>query len=247
MSGRLAGKRAFITAAGAGIGRATALAFVREGAEVVATDIDAAALATLRGEAATIVTEPLDVTDPAAIAASAGRWRDRDILFNAAGWVPGGSVLETSDADWARALDVNVTSMFRMIRAFLPGMLERRSGSIINVASVASSIKAVPNRFAYSATKAAVIGITKAVAADFIAQGVRCNAICPGTVETPSLVARLKATGDEAAARAAFISRQPMGRFGTAGEVAELAVYLAGDEAAFTTGQAHVIDGGWTA
>lgn len=243
MSGRLSGKRAFVTAAGAGIGRAAALAFAREGAHVVATDIDEAALAALEG----VTAERLDVTDPDAVIAAAAKWGDRDILLNAAGWVHSGSVLETSDADWDRAVDLNVTSMVRTIRAFLPGMLTRGGGSIVNVASVASSIKAVPNRFAYSATKAAVIGITKAVAADFIGQGVRCNAICPGTVDTPSLGERLRATGDEAAARAAFIARQPMGRLGTAEEIAHLCVYLASDEAAFTTGQAHVIDGGWTA
>ncbi|MBL8554958.1 MAG: SDR family oxidoreductase [Phenylobacterium sp.] len=243
MSGRLSGKRAFVTAAGAGIGRATALAFAREGAHVVASDIDEAALATLDG----VTAERLDVTDPDAVIAAAARWPDREILFNAAGWVPNGSVLETSDADWARALDLNVTSMVRTIRAFLPGMLARGAGSIVNVSSVASSIKAAPNRFAYSATKAAVIGITKAVSADFVTQGIRCNAICPGTVDTPSLTERLKATGDEAAARIAFIARQPMGRLGTADEIAHLAVYLASDEAAFTTGQAHVIDGGWAA
>ena len=244
---RLAGKRAFVTAAGAGIGRATALAFAREGADVVATDIDAGALAALAAEAPGIVIAHLDVSDPAAVIDAAARWGDRDVLFNAAGWVPSGSILDTSEADWARAVDVNVTSMVRTIRAFLPAMLAAGGGSIINVASVASSIKAVPNRFAYSATKAAVIGLTKAVAADFVAQGIRCNAICPGTVDTPSLGERLKATGDEAAARAAFIARQPMGRLGTADEIASLAVYLASDEAAFTTGQAHVIDGGWTA
>jgi 2-keto-3-deoxy-L-fuconate dehydrogenase len=243
MSGRLSGKRAFVTAAGAGIGRATALAFAREGAHVVATDIDERALAALEG----VTAERLDVTDAGAVLMAAAKWGDRDILFNAAGWVPNGSVLETSDADWDRAVDLNVTSMMRTIRAFLPGMLARGAGSIVNVASVASSIKAVPNRFAYSATKAAIIGMTKAVAADFIGQGIRCNAICPGTVDTPSLGERLKATGDEAAARAAFIARQPLGRLGTADEIAHLAVYLASDEAAFTTGQAHVIDGGWAA
>lgn len=243
MSGRLAGKRAFVTAAGAGIGRATALAFAREGAHVVATDIDEAALGALDG----VTTERLDVTDGEAVAAAAARWGDRDILVNAAGWVPNGSVLETSDADWARAFDLNVTSMMRTIRAFLPAMLTGGGGSIINVASVASSIKAAPNRFAYSATKAAVIGLTKAVAADFVTRGIRCNAICPGTVDTPSLAERLRATGDEAAARAAFVARQPMGRLGTAEEIAHLAVYLASDEAAFTTAQAHVIDGGWAA
>ncbi len=245
MIGRLAGKRAFVTAAGAGIGRATALAFAREGAHVIATDIDAAALRGLETIGLTI--RPLDVTDGEAILAAAAEAGACDVLFNAAGWVPNGSVLETSDADWARAFDLNVTSMMRTIRAFLPAMLEDGGGSIVNVSSVASSLKGVPNRFAYSATKAAVIGMTKAVAADFVSRGIRCNAICPGTVDTPSLSERLRATGDETAARTAFIARQPMGRLGTAEEVANLAVYLASDESAFTTGQAHVIDGGWTA
>jgi len=247
MSGRLSGKRAFVTAAGAGIGRAAALAFAREGAAVVASDIDEAALSSLAREGEGIDVLRLDVTNPAAIAAAAERFADRNILLNAAGWVAGGNVLETSDADWTRSFDLNVTAMFRVIRAFLPGMIAGGGGSILNVASVASSLKGVPNRFAYSASKAAVIGITKAVAADFVDQGVRCNAICPGTIDTPSLRDRLKATGDEAVARAAFIARQPMGRFGTAEEIAHLAVYLASDEAAFTTGQVHVIDGGWTA
>jgi 2-keto-3-deoxy-L-fuconate dehydrogenase len=212
----------------------------------VATDIDGLALADLTEDAPGITTAQLDVTDAKAVAAAAARWPQTNVLFNAAGWVPSGSILETSDADWARAVDLNVTAMFRMIRAFLPGMLAGGGGSIVNVSSVASSIAGVPNRFAYSATKAAVIGLTKAVAADFVAQGVRCNAICPGTVDTPSLAERLRATGDEANARAAFIARQPMGRLGTADEVAALAVYLAGDESSFTTGQVHVIDGGWT-
>lgn len=246
MSGRLAGKRAFVTAAGAGIGRATALAFAREGAAVVATDIDAPALARLEGEAAALAVEPLDVTDPDAIIAAAARHGALDILFNAAGWVPSGTVLDCTEADWSRAFDLNVTSMFRVIKAFLPAMLDAGGGSIINVASVASSIKGAPNRFAYGATKAAIIGLTKAVAADYVTRGVRVNAICPGTVDTPSLGERLAATGDYEAARKAFVARQAMGRLGTADEVASLAVYLAGDESAFITGQAHIIDGGWS-
>jgi 2-keto-3-deoxy-L-fuconate dehydrogenase len=246
VSGRLSGKQAFVTAAGAGIGRAAALAFAREGALVVATDVDEAGLASLAAEARGIETERLDATDPEAVADAAQRRVKTNVLFNAAGWVPNGTVLDCTEEDWLRAFDLNVTSMFRTIKAFLPAMLECGGGSIVNVASVASSIKGAPNRFAYGATKAAVIGLTKAVAADFVTRNIRCNAICPGTVDTPSLTARLAATGDEAAARAAFIARQAMGRLGTAEEIAQLAVYLASDEASFTTGQAHVIDGGWS-
>jgi 2-keto-3-deoxy-L-fuconate dehydrogenase len=245
MTGRLAGKTAFVTAAGAGIGRATAKAFAAEGAQVIATDIDARALESLAAESGGLETERLDVTDPEAILAAARRRGPVDVLFNAAGWVPSGPILDCTDEDWDRAFAINVTSMFRIIRAFLPGMLERRSGSIINVSSVASSIKGVPNRFAYGATKAAVIGLTKAVGADYVDRGVRCNAICPGTVDTPSLEQRLAATGDAVAARAAFVARQAMGRLGSPEEIAALAVYLAADESSFTTGQTHVIDGGW--
>ena len=245
MSGRLSGKKAFVTAAGAGIGRAIALAFAREGAEVVAADMDAAALETLAKEAKLAV-HLLDVTDAAAIAASAAGADAVGILVNAAGWVTNGSVLDCTEEDWRRTLDLNVTSMFRMIKAFLPAMLERGAGSILNIASVASSITGAPNRFAYGASKAAVMGLTKAVATDFVTKGIRCNAICPGTIDTPSLAQRMAAMGDYEKARAAFIARQPMGRLGTAQEVAHLAVYLASDEAAFTTGAVHVIDGGWT-
>ena len=240
MTGRLLGKRAVVTAAGAGSGRATALAFAREGAAVLATDIDAAALASLQG----VETRRLDATDAAALASLAQS--PADILVLAAGRVPQGSILDCSEEDWRLAFEFNVTSMYRAVRAFLPGMLERGSGSIVTIASIASSVKGVPDRFAYGATKAAVIGLTKSVAADFVARGVRCNAICPGTVDTPSLAGRMAATGDAQAARAAFVARQPMGRLGSAHEVASLAVYLASDEAAFTTGQIHVIDGGWT-
>jgi 2-keto-3-deoxy-L-fuconate dehydrogenase len=250
MSQRLAGKTAFVTAAGQGIGRATALAFVREGARVIATDINREALGTLEAECG-CTTRVLDVTDPKAIAAAAAEAGAIDVLFNGAGFVHAGTVLDCSEDDWDFAFELNVRSQFRTIKAFLPGMLERGRGSIINVASVAGSIKGAPNRFAYGATKAAVIGLTKSVAADFITRGVRCNAICPGTVESPSwhdrVVAQAKATGQTIEqVEAAFVARQPMGRVGTAAEIAALAVYLASDESAFTTGTAQIIDGGWS-
>ena len=243
--GRLSGKRAFVTAAGAGIGQATALAFAREGAAVTATDIDEAALASLTAEAPAIATLLLDVRDDVAVAAALSGAAP-DILFNCAGFVHHGTILDMSDADWAFSWDLNVTSMVRTIRAALPGMLERGSGTVINMASVASSIRGAPNRFAYGATKAAVIGLTKALAADYVTRGIRANAICPGTVESPSLEGRINAQADPVAARAAFIARQPMGRLGKPEEVAALAVYLASDEARYTTGQAHIIDGGWS-
>ena len=238
--GRLAGKTALITAAGQGIGRATAEQFAREGATVWATDIDEAALAGLTG----CKTARLDVRDAAMIAEIIAQSGPLDILFNCAGIVPAGTILDCTEEEWARAFDLNVTAMYRMAKAALPGMLAKGGGVILNMASVASSIKGVPNRFAYGATKAAVIGLTKAIAADFVTQGIRCNAICPGTVDTPSLHDRLRATGDYEAARKAFVARQPMGRLGTAEEIAGLAVYLASDEATYTTGQACVIDGG---
>ncbi|HVK32456.1 MAG TPA: SDR family oxidoreductase [Burkholderiaceae bacterium] len=249
-SQRLAGKTAFLTAAGQGIGRATALAFVREGARVIATDINADALAALAKETG-CTTLTLDVLDPAAIDAAAKAHGAVDVLFNCAGFVHAGSVLECSENDWAFAFDLNVRSMYRTIKAFLPGMLAKGSGSVINMASAASSIKGVPNRFVYATTKAAVIGLTKSVAADFVAKGVRCNAICPGTIESPSLRERIdsqaQASGKTAAdVEAMFVSRQPMGRLGRAEEIAALAVYLASDESAFTTGTTNVIDGGWS-
>ncbi len=249
-SKRLAGKTAIVTAAGQGIGRATAEAFVREGARVIATDINADTLASLR-QACGCQTEVLDVLQPQAIGALAAREPEIDILFNAAGFVHAGTVLDCTEAEWDFAFDLNVRSQFRMIKAFLPGMLRKGGGSIINVASVASSIKGAPNRFVYGASKAAIIGLTKAVAADYVAKGVRCNAICPGTVESPSLrdriAAQAKATGQTLAqTEAFFVERQPMGRLGRTDEIAALAVYLASDDAAFTTGTTQIIDGGWS-
>ncbi len=240
--GRLEGKRAWVTAAAQGIGRETALAFAREGARVLATDIDAVGL---EGLGAGVETLQLDVTDAGAVAALATGRPAPDVLFNCAGYVHNGTILECEEKDWDFSFDLNVRSMYRMIRASLPAMLERGSGSIINMSSVASSVKGVPNRFVYTATKAAVIGLTKAIAADFVGAGIRCNAICPGTVDTPSLGERIAAFDDPAQARRDFIARQPLGRLGTAAEVASLAVYLASDESSYTTGAIHVIDGGW--
>jgi 2-keto-3-deoxy-L-fuconate dehydrogenase len=242
---RLKGKTAFITAAGQGIGRATAELFIREGARVIATDLNAAALAGLDCE-----THALDVTKAADVAALAERVGVVDILFNCAGYVHAGTILECEEKDWAFSFELNATAMFRTIRAFLPGMLGR-GGSIVNMSSAASSVKGVPNRFAYGASKAAVIGITKSVAADFVGQKIRCNAICPGTVESPSLAQRIaeqaRASGqDQATVRQAFMARQPMGRLGRPEEIAALALYLASDESAFTTGTVQVIDGGWS-
>jgi 2-keto-3-deoxy-L-fuconate dehydrogenase len=253
MSDRLAGKTAFITAAGQGIGRATAEAFVREGARVIASDINEALLADLK-QATGCATRRLDVTDAGAVAAAAKETLGQgpiDILFNGAGYVHAGTILDCDEKAFDFSFDLNVRSMYRMIRAFLPTMLEAGGGSIINVASVASSIKGAPNRFVYGATKAAVIGLTKSIAADFITRGIRCNAICPGTVESPSLreriAAQARASGQtEAQVQQAFVSRQPMGRIGKAEEIAALAVYLGSDESRFTTGTAQVIDGGWS-
>jgi 2-keto-3-deoxy-L-fuconate dehydrogenase len=237
------GKSVLVTAAAQGIGRAIALAFAAAGAKVMATDINEVVLKEIDGQNG-IVTRKLNVLDDAAIRALVTEVGRVDVLVNCAGVVHNGSILEMKDEDLEFAVDLNVKSMIRTIRAVLPGMLERKDGAIVNIASIASSIKGVPNRCAYGITKAAVIGLTKSVAADFVAQGIRINAICPGTIESPSLQERLRAQGDYEAARAAFIARQPIGRFGTPEEVADLAVYLAG--ATYTTGQAYVIDGGWT-
>ncbi|ATN35649.1 NAD(P)-dependent oxidoreductase [Rhizobium sp. ACO-34A] len=243
MSLPLENKRALVTAAGQGIGRASALAFARAGATVVATDINADALKSLAGEA-NIETRVLDVLKDEAVASVIAEAGPFDVLFNCAGFVHAGSILDMPDKDLDFAFDLNVRAMVRTIRAVLPAMLERGGGAIINMASVASSMKGVPNRCAYSVTKAAVIGLTKSVAADYVAQGIRCNAICPGTVESPSLQDRMKAQGDYETSRTAFIARQPMGRLGTPEEIADLAVHLA--TATYTTGQAYAIDGGWT-
>jgi len=251
---RLDGKRALITAAGQGIGRASALAFVREGAQVIAADINQEALQRLKNEVPGIETLQLDVTNADAIAAFVAAHQGDaafDVLFNCAGIVHAGSVLECGEDDWNFAWQLNVTAMYRLIQGLLPGMLARGGGSIINMSSVASSLKGVSNRFAYCTTKAAVIGMTKAIAADFVGQGMRCNAICPGTVESPSLQQRIAEqahaqSSSTDAIHAAFVARQPMGRLGQPDEIAALAVYLASDESAFTTGTCQVIDGGWS-
>jgi len=239
MAGRLAGKRAVITAAAQGIGRSSAEMFAAEGAEVIATDIEEGKLAGLMG----CITRRLDVTDAEAVRRFVADTGPVDVLFNCAGYVHNGTILDCEERDWAFSFDLNVTAMFRLCKGLLPGMLERGGGSIVNMASVASSVKGVPNRFAYGASKAAVIGLTKSIAADFAARNIRCNAICPGTVETPSLEDRMRSQGDYETARRAFIARQPMGRLGRPEEIAYLALYLASDESAYTTGTIHVIDG----
>lgn len=246
--GRLDGKTCLITAAGQGIGKATALAMTEEGARVVATDINEAALGDL--DAGGCETRVLDVRDPVSIAEAQKAVGALDVLFNCAGFVAHGSILDCDEESWAFSLDLNMTAMFRVTKAFLPDMIGTGGGTIINMSSAASSVMAVPNRFVYGATKAGVIGMTKSIAADFIGQGIRAHAICPGTVESPSLENRIRKLGETMggyeAARAAFISRQPMGRIGKPEEIAALAVYLASDEAAYSTGTIHVIDGGWS-
>jgi 2-keto-3-deoxy-L-fuconate dehydrogenase len=245
MTGRLKNKKTLITAAGQGIGRSTAFAFATEGAEVLATDINPETLNSLSQENPSIETRLLDVTKPEEIKQVAEGLGSIDVLFNCAGFVHHGTVLDCEESDWEFSFDLNIRSMYRMIRAFLPAMLKAGRGNIINMSSVASSVMGVPNRFVYGTSKAAVVGLTKSVAKDFITQGIRCNAICPGTVESPSLQERIKAQGgDPEKVRAAFIARQPIGRIGTPEEIASLAVYLASDESAYTTGAALSIDGG---
>jgi len=251
MAGRLKGKKTLITAAGQGIGRSTVLAFAREGAQVLATDIDPESLASLKKEfpeiATNIETCVLDVNNLKAIQQLAEETGSIDVLFNCAGFVHHGTVLDCEESDWDISFDLNVRSMYRMVKAFLPAMLDAGGGSIVNMSSVASSVKGLPNRFVYGASKAAVVGLTKSIAADFITQNIRCNAICPGTVESPSLQARIKAQGGNYEdVLSAFIARQPIGRIGTPEEIAALAVYLASDESSYTTGVAWSIDGGMT-
>lgn len=246
MSGRLAGKRAMVTGAGQGIGRETALAFAREGATVVAASRTVEKMADLPGLQSAIRPIALDVSDASAVAAAAEEAGELDILVNCAGWVADGTILDSTDADWAQSWDTNVMACVRLIRAVLPGMLERGSGSIVNIASVASSVTGVRRRTAYGASKAALIGLTKAVARDFIDRGIRCNALCPGTTHSPSLEERIQATADPEATRAEFLARQPMGRLGRTGEMAATCVWMASDEAAFLTGQVVAVDGGQT-
>lgn len=245
MSGRLQGKKALVTAAGQGIGRASALAFAREGAEVIATDINEATLSEI-SEIPGIAVRRLDVMDLAAIERLAKELGSIDVLFNCAGYVHHGNVLDAKESEWDFAMDLNAKSMFYTIKTFLPAMLEKGGGSIINMASVSGSVRGISSRFVYGASKAAVIGLTKSVALDFIKRGIRCNAICPGTVETPSLEDRINAFDDPAKARADFIARQRMGRLGTPEEIASLAVYMASDESTFMTGAIVIIDGGIT-
>ncbi len=241
----LAGKKTLVTAAAQGIGRAAALAFAAEGAEVWATDVDSKKLDALKGERR-IQVHRLDVTDGSAIRSLAVELGALDVLFNCAGYVHHGTILDCEEEDWDFTFDLNVKSMYRTIRAFLPAMIKSGGGSIINMSSAASSVKGAPNRFAYGASKAAVIGLTKAIAIDFVSYRIRCNAICPGTVRTPSWEARVAAAPDPVQARQDFIARQPMGRLGEAEEIAALCVYLASDASAYTTGAVHVVDGGWT-
>lgn len=247
MAERLKNKLAVLTAAGQGIGRSTALAFAAEGAKVIATDINQEALDKLHAANPKIQTHRLDVTDPHAIVALSAEMGAIDVLFNCAGFVHHGTILDCNEEDWDLSFNINIKSMYRIIKAFLPAMLEKGHGNIINISSIASSVKGIINRFTYCSSKAAVIGLTKSIAADFVHRGIRCNAICPGTIQTPSLDERIaQQGGDIEAARKAFIARQPIGRLGLPEEIAALAVYLASDEAAFTTGTTQIIDGGWT-
>jgi 2-keto-3-deoxy-L-fuconate dehydrogenase len=246
MEQMLSGKTALVTAAGAGIGRASAEALASRGARVIATDIDETAVGSLADTHVGVKSHRLDVLDAAAVAQLIDSSPQIDILVNCAGWVHNGTILDCDDAAWDRSFDLNAKAMFRMMKAVLPGMLAQGAGSIVNIASVVSSLKGAPNRFAYGSSKAAIIGMTKAVAADYVKAGIRCNAICPGTVESPSLKDRLAATGDYEKALADFRARQPMGRLGQPEEIAEMVAYLAGDLSAFTTGQAFAIDGGWS-
>jgi len=242
---RLKGKRAFITAAGQGMGRAAAIAFAAEGAQVWATDVNAEALRSLEGTPG-VTTRVLDVTDSGAVERVAKEAGDVNVVFNCAGIVHHGTIMECSEQDWDRSFDLNIKSMYRVTRAFLPGMLKQQKGSIINMASVASSLRGLPNRLAYGTTKAAVLGFTKAIAADYVRQGVRCNAVCPGTVDTPSLQGRINAFADPVQARKDFVARQPMGRLATVDDITPLLIYLASDESSFATGVAFSVDGGMT-
>lgn len=246
MAGKLEGRVALVTSAGQGIGRSSAIALAREGAKVFATDIREDLFKDISKEHPGITGFGLNVLEQAAVDAALKRSGPIDILFNCSGFVHNGTVLDCEEKDWDFSFDLNVKAHYRMIRAYLPGMLAKGKGNVINMASVASSIKGAPNRFVYGASKAAVIGLTKALAADFVAKGIRCNAICPGTVETPSLYDRMRAQGDFEKAKAAFIARQPMGRMAQPEEIAEMVIYLASDDSAFITGQALVIDGGWS-
>jgi 2-keto-3-deoxy-L-fuconate dehydrogenase len=246
MAGKLEGRVALVTSAGQGIGRASAIALAREGAKVFATDIREDLFTNISKEHPGITGFKLDVLEQAAVDAALKRTGPIDILFNCSGFVHNGTVLDCEEKDWDFSFDLNVKAHYRMIKAYLPGMLAKGKGNVINMASVASSVKGAPNRFVYGASKAAVIGLTKALAIDFVSKGIRCNCICPGTVETPSLYDRMRAQGDVEKAKAAFIARQPMGRMAQPEEIAEMVVYLASDDTAFITGQALVIDGGWS-